>query len=77
MNEKQKQVLELFCGYAGLQNNMDAEIPNIVIGLKPYIDGTGVKGWDPLDDYSLISPEFLYYILEKAKGFWYDSPSSK
>lgn len=70
MNEKQKQVLELFCGYAGLQNNMDAEVPNIIIGLKPYVDGTDLPKWDPLDDYSLVTPEFLYYILEKAKGFW-------
>lgn len=78
LDEQKRERDELvneFCEYAGLQNNSDAKMPNIICGIKVYMDHF-TPWWDPLDDYSLVSPEFLYYILKQAQEFWHDKSSS-
>lgn len=73
MTDEQRRVIDSFCKYAGLENRFDAEVPNAICGLEPFFNYKEIEGWDPVDDYSLITPEFLYYVLDKAKGFWHDS----
>ena len=60
-----------FCKRAGLQDNRDAEVPNIVPSLSLFMGNVQVsksvkeslRDWDVVDDCSVISPEFLEYIL--------------
>ena len=80
---KDKDIYDLvkeFCKFADLQDNIDAELPNINTSLGQFF-GNGViekwvKGWDfhkwdCLDDVlTTISPEFLGYILIASKHFW-------
>ena len=77
MTDEQIHILDSFCKYAGLENRADADMPNIICGLKPFFEGTNLPWWDPIDDYSIVTPEFLYYLLEKAKGFWNDTTDTK
>ena len=64
--------LKAFCEFAKLQDNSDAECPNIQTSLQMYMSSNPkeLEGWDCLDDYSIISPEFLKYVLIKVKEFF-------
>ena len=70
MTKEQEKLCQEFCKFAKLQDNSDAELPNIQPSLQLYMAGTPIKGWDALDDCSLVTPEFLTYILLKAKEFY-------
>lgn len=76
MNKKHEQLYKDFCKYAKLQDNSDAELPNITTSLALYLDGTDLDikdlKWDPLDDPTFVSPEFLVYILLAAKEYFKD-----
>lgn len=67
--------LKAFYEFAKLQDNSDAENPNIQTSVQMFVSPNpkGLEGWDCLDDYSIISPEFLKYILIKAKEFFEDA----
>lgn len=71
MSKEQWLLYKRFCEFAKFQDNSDAKIPNAIPGLEVYIEGTGISGWDPLDDpTAMASPEFLVFILQRAKLFY-------
>lgn len=71
MSKEQWLLYKRFCEFAGLQDNSDAEIPNVIPGIEVWIKGSGISGWDPLDDpLTVFSPEFLVFILMRAKEFY-------
>lgn len=70
MTKEQWELYKEFYEFAGLQDNSDAKIPNAQPSMKLYMEGGEVEGWDALDDMSIVSPEFLVYILLRAKKFW-------
>lgn len=75
MTKEQWKLYKKFCQFAKLQDNSDAEKPNCIADLRLYLDGSEIDsseidGWDPLDDFSIFTPEFLTYVLLKAKEFW-------
>ena len=71
MTDEQWKLYRDFCQFAGLQDNSDAKIPNAILGLKTALEQDKIKDWDTLDDISMVSPEFLVYILQKAESFFY------
>ena len=70
MNEEQWKLYKEFCQFAKLQDNSGAEKPNCRTSLQLFLDGSEIDGWDCLDDSSIFTPEFLTYVLLKAKEFW-------
>lgn len=78
MSDSTKHLIQDFCEFAGLQDNSDAQLPNIIPSLQLYVSDSIVPQavceqmpkWDPLDDPSLLTPEFLTYILLMAKEYW-------
>lgn len=70
MSKEQWELYKEFCQFAKLRDNSDAEKPNCIASLSLYLDGVEIDGWDPLDDFSIFTPEFLTYVLLKAKDFW-------
>ena len=70
MTKEQWELYKEFCEFAELQDNSGAERPNAISSMQMFIKGTEVEGWDPLDDFSVISPEFLVHIVLKAKEYW-------
>lgn len=70
MTKEQWELYKNFCEFAKLQDDSGAELPNAKTSISMYMDGTGVEGWDPLDDLSIVSPEYLVYVLLKAKEYW-------
>ena len=70
MTKEQWELYKDFCEYADIQDNSDAERPNCVASLKMFLEGTEIRGWDPLEDFSVLTPEMLTYILLKSKNFW-------
>lgn len=73
-----EDLLESFCDFAHLEDNSDAELPNIKLGWSLFCGDAEVpeslqeklKGWDVLEDVSMLSPACLLYILYRAKEFW-------
>lgn len=74
-----KPLVTDFCKFSYMQDNSDASIPNIQPGLEmfmgnekiaKYVEGYDFKGWDVLDEVSLVSPELLSYILLVSKAYW-------
>lgn len=70
MTKEQWELYKDFCEFSKLQDNSDAEFPNVQTSLRMFMDGTGIDGWDPLDDGSVITPEYLTYIILMAKEYW-------
>lgn len=76
MKKSNRELLTKFCEFAKLQDNSDAEYPNITTSVDLFIEGSNLKtdlsdlNWDPLDDSTFVSPEFLFYILIAAKEFF-------
>ncbi len=70
MNKEQWDLYKEFCEFAKLQDNSDAEFPNVQTSLMMFMKGTPIKKWDSLDDASVLSPELLTYIVLKAKDYW-------
>lgn len=76
MKKSNRELLTKFCEFAKLQDNSDAECPNITTSVDLFIEGSNLKtdlsdlNWDPLDDPTFVSPEFLFYILIAAKEFF-------
>jgi len=76
--EVEVELVADFCKRAGLQDNRDAEVPNIVPSINLILGNVKVpesvkkslQGWDVVDDCSAISPEFLEYILLMAKEYF-------
>lgn len=76
MNKTHKQLYKDFVKFAKLQDNSDAEVPNVIPSLQLFIEGTDLDikdlNWDPIEDTSFISPEFLVYLLLAAKEYFKD-----
>lgn len=70
MTKEQWLLYKRFCEFAKLQDNSGAEKPNAISSMQMYIEGAEIEGWDPLDDLSIVSPEFLTYIVIKAREYW-------
>lgn len=70
MTEKQWKMYKDFCKFAGLQDNSDAKYPNATLGLKTALEFGDIEGWDALDDVTMVSPEFLVFLLIRAKEFY-------
>lgn len=70
MTKEQWELYKNFCEFAKLQDNSGAEKPNCIADLRLYLDGSEINGWDPLEDFSIFTPEFLVYVVLKAKEFW-------
>ena len=70
MSKEQWELYKEFCEFAHLHDNSGADIPNAMPGMKMFMDGTTIAGWDPIDDLSVVSPEYLTYIVLKAKEYW-------
>ena len=73
-------LVEDFCKFAYLQNNYDAETPNVhtsmsqVMGngdIMEWVKNWDFHDWDTIDDpMTVISPQFLAYILLASKAYW-------
>ena len=74
-----RELVKDFAEFAELQDNSDAEMPNVRVGLEQFFGSELAfkiaqsyewNDWDPLDDGSFLTPEFLGYILLAAKLYW-------
>ena len=73
--------MEKFCDFAWLADNSDAEMPNLTWSTKLFCGDKDrgnipkdladkLKGWDTMEDFSVLTPAGLEFILYMAKEFW-------